>query len=114
MVSTGNNCNIHMANRDIINNVLTENRNAIEDSEAWEALFNCITEDNALKLVEIVKDPRYQTYFDQNIKGKKKWITDKFKKLSIHSINPKAKAFVEIHKEVLHTIDSFVKSKKDP
>ncbi len=86
---------------------------AIEDSEAWKALFNCFTEDNALRLVEIVKDPRYQTYFDQNIKGKKKWITNKFKKLSIHSMNPKAKAIVEIHEEVLHTIDSFVKSKNE-
>ncbi|NGX36403.1 MAG: hypothetical protein K1000chlam1_01249 [Candidatus Anoxychlamydiales bacterium] len=29
-------------------------------------------------------------------------------------MNPKAKAFVEIQKKVLHTIDSFVKSKNEP
>ncbi len=51
VVSTGNKCNIHMANRDIINNVLTENRNAIEDSEAFDDLLNCFTEDNALRLI---------------------------------------------------------------
>ncbi len=61
----------------------------------------------------MVKDPRYKTYRDQNIKGTKKWITDKFKKLSINSMNPKANAFVEIQKEVLHSIDSFVKSKNE-
>ncbi|NGX36404.1 MAG: hypothetical protein K1000chlam1_01250 [Candidatus Anoxychlamydiales bacterium] len=69
--NTGNNCKIQMAGRDITINYLTENRNSIENSEAFDALLNCFTEDNALRLIEIIKDPRYQTYLDQNIKGKK-------------------------------------------
>lgn len=113
IANTGAKCNIQMPEGNINNYLLTENRNAIEDSEALDNLLECFTEKATLKLIEMLKNHRYQTYFNQNIKGTKKWIIDKFKKLSIHSMNPKAKAFVEIKKEVLLVIDSFIKSRDE-
>lgn len=91
-----------------INNFYPENKNPIDDADAWKELLGVFASAFASKLIEGINDPRSKQYFDHNVKGQKNFVKSKFNNVHPH---PKiADELVEIYEKAVNAIDSFVET----
>ncbi len=93
---------------------IQSNVNALENSESWENLIHCFSSECAQRIVSDITDPRMQAHMkDFNGPGKKKWLIEKFKKISINLGDPRASAFIEAKKNALETLDALINTKDE-
>jgi hypothetical protein len=86
--------------------------NALEEAESWENLMECFSQSCAQKIINAILDPRMQLHMkDHNGPGKKKWLTDKFRKISLAVGDPRARTFIRIQKESIQSLDSLINDK---
>ncbi len=91
---------------------IPSNLNALEEAESWDDLIACFSESCARKIISDILDPRMQQHMkDYNGPGKKKWLTDKFRKLFLASGDPRAVAVIRIKKESIESLDSLINDK---
>ena len=76
----------------------------------WEYFFD----ECAQKIVNDIMDPRMQLHMkDHNGPGKKKWLTEKFKKVPISTADRRALSFVTIKKQALESLDLLINTKDE-
>jgi hypothetical protein len=90
------------------------NVNALEDSESWENLIGCFSKSCAQKIVNDIMDPRMQLHMkDHNGPGKKKWLTEKFRKVPVAAGDPRATTFITLKKKSLESLDLLINNKDE-
>ncbi len=93
---------------------IQSNVNALENSESWENLVQCFSSECAQRIVNDITDPRMQMHMkDFNGPGKKKWLTEKFKKIPLNLGDSRATTFIEAKKNALEALDALINTKNE-
>ncbi len=99
---------------DTIYNLDKPNINALENSESWEKLIACFSEESAQRVAKNITDPRMQKHMKtHNGPGEIKWLKGKFKNVPMYEEDPRANTFVAIQTKALADLDSFINTKDE-
>lgn len=83
-------------------------KNFIENEASWEHLIDCFTRLRAKWLTNQVNNQKLIN-FDRTIQSFEQGVLNKFEKINIHSVDPRAKSFLAIQREMCFSIQNYLK-----